>query len=74
VADPRVSRDHALITSENGQFCVWTRAASTELSSTAKRVQRKTLERNDRVEFGVRDVAYVVFHPLHATDNIAREF
>jgi hypothetical protein len=37
-------------------------------------VQRKTLERNDRVEFGVRDVVYVVFHPHHASSNTAREF
>ena len=35
IADPRVSRDHALIVSENGQFSVLTRAASTERSSTA---------------------------------------
>src|SRR5207248_3325066 len=36
--------------------------------------ERKTLERNDRVEFGVRDVAYVIFNPQHATSNTAREF
>src|SRR5216684_6099891 len=36
--------------------------------------QRKTLERNDRVEFGVRDVSYVIFNPQHATSNTAREF
>ena len=30
--------------------------------------------RNDRVEFGVRDVAYVIFSPQHATSNTAREF
>src|SRR5207249_4228764 len=39
-----------------------------------ERVQRKNLERNDRLEFGVRDVAYVIFNPEHATSNTAREF
>src|SRR6202795_2320009 len=74
IADPRVSRDHALITSEDGQFCVVDQGSKHGTFVNGERVQRKTLERNDRVEFGVRDVAYVVFHPHHATDNTAREF
>src|SRR2546421_9965566 len=74
VADPRVSRDHALITSENGQFCVVDQGSKHGTFVNGERVQRKTLERNDRVEFGVRDVAYVVFHPHHASSNTAREF
>ena len=32
------------------------------------------LERNDRLEFGVRDISYVIFNPQHATSNTAREF
>src|SRR5467141_349620 len=74
VADPRVSRDHALITSEDGQFFVVDQGSKHGTFVNGERVQRKTLERNDRVEFGVRDVVYVVFHPHHATDNTAREF
>jgi pSer/pThr/pTyr-binding forkhead associated (FHA) protein len=74
VADPRVSRDHALITSEDGHFCVVDQGSRHGTFVNGERVQRKTLERNDRVEFGVRDVAYVVFNPRHATDNTAREF
>jgi sigma-B regulation protein RsbU (phosphoserine phosphatase) len=74
VADPRVSRDHALITSEDGQFCVVDQGSKHGTFVNGERVQRKTLERNDRVEFGVRDVAYVVFHPHHASSNTAREF
>src|SRR5712671_1593048 len=74
VADPRVSRDHALITSENGQFWVVDQGSKHGTFVNGERVQRKTLERNDRVEFGVRDVAYVVFHPHHASSNTAREF
>src|ERR1700736_3596469 len=74
IADPRVSRDHALITSENGQFCVVDQGSKHGTFVNGERVQRKALERNDRVEFGVRDVAYVIFHPHHASSNTAREF
>src|SRR5437870_1624259 len=74
IADPRVSRDHALIVSENGQFCVIDQSSKHGTFVNGERVQRKTLERNDRLEFGVRDVAYVIFHPHHASSNTAREF
>jgi len=74
IADPRVSRDHAVIASENGQFYVLDEGSKHGTFVNGERVQRKVLERNDRVEFGVRDVAYVIFHPQHATSNTAREF
>ena len=74
IADPRVSRDHALITSEDGQFCVVDQGSKHGTFVNGERIQRKTLERNDRVEFGVRDVSYVIFHPHHAASNTAREF
>ena len=74
IADPRVSRDHALITSEDGQFCVVVQGSKHGTFVNGERIQRKTLERNDRVEFGVRDVSYVIFHPHHASSNTAREF
>jgi phosphoserine phosphatase RsbU/P len=74
IADPRVSRDHAVIASENGEFYVLDQGSKHGTFVNGERVERKTLERNDRVEFGVRDVAYVIFHPQHATSNTAREF
>jgi serine phosphatase RsbU (regulator of sigma subunit) len=74
IADPRVSRDHALIVSENGQFCVIDQSSKHGTFVNGERVQRKTLERNDRLEFGVRDVAYVIFHPHNASTNSARDF
>src|SRR5437588_1685786 len=74
IADPRVSRDHALITSENGLFYVLDQGSKHGTFVNGERVQRKNLERNDRLEFGVRDVAYVIFKPEHATSNTAREF
>src|SRR5438067_7168945 len=74
IADPRVSRDNALITSENGLFYVLDQGSKHGTFVNGERVQRKNLERNDRLEFGVRDVAYVIFNPEHATSNTAREF
>src|SRR5438876_11321563 len=74
IADPRVSRDHAVIVSDNGQFFVEDQGSKHGTFVNGERVQRKNLERNDRLEFGVRDVAYVIFNPEHATSNTAREF
>jgi len=74
IADPRVSRDHALIVSENGVFSVVDQGSKHGTFVNGERVDRKTLERNDRLEFGVREVAYVIFNPQHGTTNSAREF
>src|SRR5580692_9684441 len=74
IADPRVSRDHAQIVSENGIFSVVDLGSKHGTFVNGERVDRKTLERNDRLEFGVREVAYVIFNPQHGTTNSAREF
>src|SRR5690242_10203475 len=74
IPDPRVSRDHALIVAENGDFFVVDQGSKHGTYVNGERVQRQKLQRNDRVEFGVRDVAYVIFNPQHATSNTAREF
>src|SRR5499425_216016 len=74
IADPRVSRDHAVITSENGKFFVEDQGSKHGTFVNGERVQRKALERNDRLEFGARDTIYAVFHPQHVTTNTARDF
>jgi serine phosphatase RsbU (regulator of sigma subunit)/pSer/pThr/pTyr-binding forkhead associated (FHA) protein len=74
IPDPRVSRDHALIVAENGDFFVIDQGSKHGTYVNGERVQRQKLQRNDRVEFGVREVAYVIFSPQHATSNTAREF
>jgi phosphoserine phosphatase RsbU/P len=74
IADPRVSRDHALISSEDGSFWVQDQASKHGTFVNGERVNRKKLERNDRLEFGVRDGAFVIFHPVQATSNTARDF
>jgi len=74
IADPRVSRDHAQIISENGQFWIVDQGSKHGTFLNGEKIQRKALERNDRLEFGVREVAYVIFNPQHSTTNTAREF
>jgi len=74
IADPRVSRDHAIIVSENGQFFVVDEGSKHGTFVNGERVQRQVLERNDRIEFGARDTIYAVFHPQHVTTNTARDF
>ncbi len=74
IPDPRVSREHAQIISENGEFFVIDQGSKHGTFVNGERVERHKLQRNDRLEFGVRDVTYVIFHPLHATSNTAREF
>ena len=75
IADPRVSRDHAVIVSENGKFSVVDQGSKHGTFVNGERVQNRILERNDRLEFGVRDIAYVIFNPQHiSSSNTAREF
>jgi len=74
IADPRVSRDHAIIITENGRFHVVDQGSKHGTFVNGERIQRQVLEKNDRLEFGVRDIAYVIFNPQHATSNTAREF
>src|ERR1700690_4104967 len=74
IADPRVSREHASIISENGEFFVLDNGSKHGTFVNGEKVDRHKLQRNDRLEFGARDIAYLIFHPLHATSNTAREF
>lgn len=74
IADPRVSRDHALIVLEEGGFFIVDQGSKHGTFINGERVQRQKLERNDRVEFGARDSTYAIFNPAHGTSNTAREF
>src|SRR5258707_6641682 len=74
IPDPRVSREHAHIVAENGEFFVVDQGSKHGTFVNGERVDRRKLVRNDRLEFGARDIAYLIFHPLHTTSNTAREF
>ena len=62
------------IISENGEFFVLDNGSKHGTFVNGEKVDRHKLQRNDRLEFGARDVAYLIFHPLHTTSNTAREF
>jgi len=74
IADPRVSRDHALIVLEAEGFFLVDQGSKHGTFVNGERIQRQRLERNDRLEFGARDSAYAIFNPAHATSNTARDF
>ncbi|HKW27187.1 MAG TPA: SpoIIE family protein phosphatase [Terriglobales bacterium] len=74
IADPRASRDHAVILSENGEFSVVDQGSKHGTYVNGERVQRVNLKPNDRVEFGARDAVYVVFQPAQPATSTAREF
>src|SRR5437016_4224343 len=74
IADPRVSRDHAQIIQEESVFFLVDQGSKHGTFVNGERIQRQKLEPNDRLEFGARDSAYVLFNPAHATSNTAREF
>jgi sigma-B regulation protein RsbU (phosphoserine phosphatase) len=74
IADPRVSRDHALIVLEENGFFLVDQGSKHGTFVNGERVQKQKLERNDRLEFGARDSTYAIFNPAHGTSNTAREF
>src|SRR6266852_4402768 len=74
IADPRVSRDHAQIIQEESVFFLVDQGSKHGTFVNGERIQRQKLEPNDRLEFGARDSAYVVFNPAQDTTNTAREF
>jgi phosphoserine phosphatase RsbU/P len=74
IADPRVSRDHALIVLEADGFFLEDQGSKHGTFVNGERIQRQKLERNDRLEFGARDSTYAIFNPAHGTSNTARDF
>ncbi len=73
IADPRVSRDHALIVLEAEGFFLVDQGSKHGTFVNGERIQRQKLERNDRLEFGARDSTYAIFNPA-GSSNTAREF
>ena len=74
IADPRVSRDHAQIMQVGVEFFLEDLGSKHGTFINGERIQRQKLERGDRLEFGARDSAYIVFNPADRTTNTARQF
>jgi serine phosphatase RsbU (regulator of sigma subunit)/pSer/pThr/pTyr-binding forkhead associated (FHA) protein len=59
--DSRVSRSHARIVVENGAYVLEDNGSRHGTFVNGRRVQRKTLENTDRVEFGAQDSYQLLF-------------
>ena len=74
IADPRVSRDHASILSEGGDYVVADMGSKHGTFVNGEKIERHKLNPNDRVEFGARGGPCIVFNPTAASTSSAREF
>jgi phosphoserine phosphatase RsbU/P len=74
VSDPRVSREHAEIISENGDFYLIDSESRHGTYVNGDKVSRHKLQRNDRIELGVRGQWHILFNPERQDSGAAREF
>jgi sigma-B regulation protein RsbU (phosphoserine phosphatase) len=74
IPDSRVSRDHAQIIVENGDYYVIDQGSRHGTYVNGIKRERHKLSINDRVDFGARDGAYLVFNPDHPQSSAAAEF
>ncbi len=74
IADPRVSRDHAQIVLEAGEFYLVDLGSKHGTFVNGNRVDRHRLQKNDRLEFGAGDKVFIIFNPDRPDTNAAREF
>jgi serine phosphatase RsbU (regulator of sigma subunit)/pSer/pThr/pTyr-binding forkhead associated (FHA) protein len=75
ISDARVSREHAQIIEEKGDYWVVDNQSKHGTFVNAEKVEgRRKLFRNDRVEFGVREEVYLLFSPTTSRVSTTREF
>ncbi|HXZ78335.1 MAG TPA: SpoIIE family protein phosphatase [Terriglobales bacterium] len=74
IPDPRVSREHALIQWDSDGFYVVDQNSKHGTYVNGLKIDRHRLQRNDRVEFGVRGEAFLLFDPDRANQSQARQF
>src|SRR3954466_13725296 len=74
IPDPRISRDHAEIICENGEYFVVDPGSKLGTFVNGERITKKKLAANDRIEVGVGVGAHIVFAPTGEESSIAREF
>ena len=63
IADPRVSREHAIIVHEVDGFYVVDKESKLGTFVNGEKIQRHKLKKNDKLEFGVRGEAFALFDP-----------
>src|SRR5271167_4700028 len=74
MGDPRVSREHAqFIREPDGTFIV-DQGSRHGTYVNAERINRRKLNRNDHIEFGVQGGAHVLFSPDRSPTSAAQQF
>ena len=63
ISDPRVSREHAIIVQETDGFYVVDKGSKLGTFVNGERIERRKLNANDKIEFGVRGEAFALFAP-----------
>ena len=73
MADPRVSREHAQIVREDGGIYLVDQNSRQGTFVNNEKVSRQKLVRNDRIEFGVRGAAFVMYNPDRSPSSIGQQ-
>ena len=73
IPDGRVSREHAQLTREPDGVYLVNQSTKRGTFVNGEHVVRCKLARNDRIDFGVDDAPYVLFHPDRSPSTAARE-
>ncbi|HLH06757.1 MAG TPA: SpoIIE family protein phosphatase [Terriglobales bacterium] len=74
ISDPRVSRDHALLIWEGDGFYVQDLNSKHGTYVNGEKIEKRRLQKNDRLEFGVKGEACVIFDPDRQQQSRSREF
>ncbi len=70
-ADPRVSRDHATFVVEENEYFLVDQKSRHGTYVNGNKISRQKLQRDDKIEFGVRDNMHVIFDPRPASGSSA---
>jgi len=73
LADPRVSREHAQILREADGFYLVDQNSRQGTFVNNEKVSRHKLTRNDRIEFGVRGAAFVMYNPDRSPSSVGQQ-
>jgi serine phosphatase RsbU (regulator of sigma subunit) len=71
--NPHVSRDHAIIVQEVNEYFLIDKGSKHGTYVNGERIERRRLEANDRLEFGVPAAGVLIFNPDKPTST-TREF
>jgi len=74
MADPRVSREHAEFVRESDGVYIVDQGSRHGTYVNAERINRRKLDRNDHIEFGVQGGAHVLFSPDRSPTSAAQQF